>query len=445
MRARKPFPLALFLFGLGSETYVHLIGYIAISELIFFFWAPIVFFQDMALLRRDGFLKVSFLAVLSCIGCIISSWYNHVDLGLFYRGFSGVYALFAVPIVLHRLLRQNLNGIKWYFIGAAISSIIAIFAFHNGSASSAVENGYELSESSMYLMVYFGPSLTIPLFCFYLSSPMWLSISLFVFPSVKTMLTSASGRSAVLVTLMSLAMMMFASRKRSRMRKLRKNFMLLLVGGLVVTGAFASLYKYAAMNGYLTAEAQEKYVAQKNATKAKGLLGIIMGGRSEFFVGLSAALDNPIFGLGPWPVDRKGYYLDFVSKWGNVDDWQKFMDYYNYKAERSGGALLLPVHSVIISSWLGSGIFGFPIWLFVLYKMFELMRKYLDAVPQWFGYFAMMIPGNLWAIFFSPFGGRISWGVFITMILMAISVGKGKVRLPIEMEREIQKAEGGRF
>lgn len=441
MRIAKSFPWALFLLGLGSETYVHLIGYITFTELAVFALAPIIFFQDYVSLGRHGFFKVLFFALLACVGCAISSWYNHTDFALFYRGFSGMYALFAVPVVFHRLFTRNLNGVKWYFIGVAISAIISIFVFRNGNAESKIEQGYELAESSLFLMAYFGPSFTVPLFCFYLSCPFWLSVSLFVFPGFRTILTSVTGRSAVLMTLMSVGMLLYAGRKRSKMRKLRKHFVILLIGGAVLAGSLASVYKYAAMSGYLAEGAREKYENQTNATKAKGLLGVIMGGRSEFFVGLTAVLDNPIFGLGPWARDTKGYYLDFVSKWGNVDDWQKFMDYYTYRENRSGGALLLPVHSVILSTWLGSGILGLPIWLFVLYKMCELMRKHLDAVPQWFGYFAMMIPGNLWAIFFSPFGGRISWGVFITMILMAINVGKGKVRLPIEMELEIEKAE----
>ena len=62
MRTTKPFPWAFFLLGLGSETYIHFIGYVAISELVIFFLAPIIFFQDYVLLGRHGFFKVLFFA-----------------------------------------------------------------------------------------------------------------------------------------------------------------------------------------------------------------------------------------------------------------------------------------------------------------------------------------------------------------------------------------------
>ena len=68
----------MFLIGLGGQTHVHFFGSIGISELPIFFLAPIIFFQDFHQLRRDGFMPWIGLAILTCVGCLISAWANDI-------------------------------------------------------------------------------------------------------------------------------------------------------------------------------------------------------------------------------------------------------------------------------------------------------------------------------------------------------------------------------
>ena len=79
---------------------------------------------------------------------------------------------------------------------------------------------------------------------------------------------------------------------------------------------------------------------------------------------------------------------------------------------------LLPAHSAIIGWWLWYGILALPIWIYILYLMYDTIRRHITAVPAFFGFFATMLPSYLWGIFFSPFGGRMPWAFLITMLLI---------------------------
>ena len=214
-----------------------------------------------------------------------------------------------------------------------------------------------------------------------------------------------------------------------------------VIGMLVLVMAFvlSAGYKLAAQKGLLNERAQNKYEAQMKT--GGGPLALLMAGRGEFFIGLFAALDEPFWGHGPWALDKKGYYQDFLKRYGDEEDFRKYNEGQIYLARVYGGTGYhrLPVHSMIIGNWVYFGILGLPYWIYILIKIFSLLRRHLDAIPQWFGFLASLIPGLLWNIFFSPLGGRTILGVTITTIMMTIAVGKRLVLLPENMYFEAVK------
>lgn len=432
-----------FFVGLTEATCVNVIGYMGISELIAFLVAPIWLFKDANTLRKDGFMPIVILALMVVVGSLTSSLYNGIDFARAARGFGATYGVFAGLIFFHHLLRKDLAGVKWYLIGVALSAIITIFAFRGGAeASKAMEKGAEAVQSGpLFIMSHFGGLATLPLFSFYLQSPTWLTAVCFIYPSVQTVLTSATGRSAVMMTLMTLFLVIYADRKPARIKKIKKYFPVVMGIGFLVILLFSQVYKSAAKSGLLNEDAKAKYEDQEGKYGKGGLLGTIMSGRAEFFVGLMAACDKPIAGFGPWPTDDNHYWEQFVAKYGNMEDLETYVRLRAYH-ERMGRKILLPVHSAIVGYWVYYGILGLPFWIYVFIKLLQLFRYHIDAVPPWFGYFAFTVPNNLWNILFSPPGNRMGAAFFISLVLFAILVGKKKFPLPAEMQNEIAKASG---
>ena len=67
--------------------------------------------------------------------------------------------------------------------------------------------------------------------------------------------------------------------------------------------------------------------------------------------------------------------------------------------------------------------------------------KYSGAIPQWFGYFAVVIPSSLFAFFFNPYTDRFGLPMQIVCILIARAVYKKRIVLPYDIEMEARKYE----
>ena len=438
MRNTSSSSTMLFLLGLFSETQIRIVGSIGIAELFIFIAAPVLFVFDYRDLKRNGFLPLIGLALMSCAGCIISSIHNGTPTQLFLRGFAMTYSLFGIPIVIHHYLWRNLNGFKWFMIGSAISAIITIFVF-TSAAEVSVTRGGDVASTELYYLTHFGPLTALPMNAFYFDIPPLISIISLAIPTIFTLFTTSTGRSALMILFMTIIMTLSVGRSVHRIHVFKKNIIKFLFLAAIVAIGTASVYKYLAANDYLTVQAREKYEAQTK--NKKGVLGLLMGGRSEFFIGLIAAIDKPIYGHGPWPVDHKGYAEEFLRDYGDMEDYRKLEDWNRYLVNTYGRKSLrvIPCHSMIVGGWLFHGILGFPFWIYILCKMFILLKRYIDVVPQWFGYYAVTIPALTWGIFFSGYGARMSTCFFITVMLLSFAAGKGKILLPKETLLLIEK------
>ena len=160
------------------------------------------------------------------------------------------------------------------------------------------------------------------------------------------------------------------------------------------------------------------------------MLSLLVSGRIEPVVGLMGAIHKPILGFGAVPIDDGDYYLRVLEEVGDAEDVKQYL----YLAAQNGGKVTkLQTHSHIIAGWVQSGIIGLIYWLYILWLMYDFVRRRSSAIPKWFGYFAFSISYYAWHIFFSPLGDRrASIALFITTMLLARAVSKGKLSLPIE-------------
>ena len=262
-----------------------------------------------------------------------------------------------------------------------------------------------------------------------------------VFMFLFSALTTASGRSAAATAVGAALLVILGGKKRSQMRQLSKNFWGLAIIGIIAIQILTAGYKAAATSGLMGEKALKKYELQMRGGKT-GVLGTLMGGRIEFFAGAYAALQNPFIGYGPWALDVNGYHEQFLTKYGNADDYEDLLKYKAWQ-DKQGHTYVswIPSHSHIIGFWVWYGIFGFLFWAYVLFQIVRYFKYDLATVPQWFGMLAVGTPSVCWAILFSPFGDRVSETMFLVFILMTRAVRLGRVRLPLEMILEIQKAD----
>ena len=414
----------MFLIGLFSQTHIHVVGSIGISELIVFLIAPFVYATHYAIFKREKVSMALNLLLLAMVGCLVSSWYNGTYFASAFRGFASPYGFFAGVVVFYVLLRRNPMSFKWYLLGVAISLVICTFYFQQAVEVYKAEGagaGGELSEKIMEGPIYWIGRLMgfvmWPIRGMYLKCPQTFSVLATLAFGVWSVVSSVSGRSAALITLMSSALILIGGKTRQSIARVQRSFFLLLIGGVMLVFVLKAIYTSAACSGALGETARTKLEAQTKGKK--DMLSLVMGGRLPVFIGGYACLQKPILGYGPWAIDEEGITGEFLRKYGNAEDYEQLVASEDY-FRRMGITIqqLLPAHSAIIGWWLWYGILGLPIWIYFLYLIYDTVRRRLATVPAFFGLFATMLPDCLWNMFFSPFAGRLNWAFILAMILL---------------------------
>jgi len=437
----------LFLFGLGASLQVRFIASASFSEFFAFAAAPFIFMADFQRLRQHRFLTAIMLSLFVMMGCFIGAMYNHSDSYALLTGIATPYAVFSIMVVLHRMLEHNLAGFKWLLVGMALSFIVNIFIFQNTTESMMYAEGQRglaavegIMSSPIFWIGRINTVATLPIRAWYLQTPLLYSALAPVAMVAFALLSSVSGRSAALCSFLTVLLVCVGRKQVDKMLSIARNFPVYLVLGMALLFIFGTGYKYAAKRGLLGDKAREKYLAQTHGKDS--FLALLIGGRVEFFVGMYAGVRNPIIGYGPKPLDNKRYMEQFLEKYGNEEDAREYAERLSSIERRFGSFRpTLPAHSHIGMYWNWYGIMGLVFWLYVLYIFYILFRKgYVAVVPQWYGYFAVMLPGTLWGIFFSPFSGRVSMSLIISMALFARAIGRGWMQMPYDVYRESFKA-----
>ena len=177
---------------------------------------------------------------------------------------------------------------------------------------------------------------------------------------------------------------------------------LLVASMLLIEG-----YGYMAQQGILGERAENVYQMQ-----GYGMLGVLIGGRSEILSSGRAILDSPIIGHGSWAKDPK--YVDALIM------YKRQLGYY---ADEQDESELIPTHSHFFGAWVEAGILGAAFWGWVLclvarclYSMYGI-RDRLVPLYAFIGFFL------LWDIFFSPYAGdrRFITVFYIVTLMTAIT------------------------
>ena len=432
--------VCLFLVGVFSMTQVNVVGWIGISELVFFIVAPFLFIRNYRILYQHGFTTVLWLAILMFLGGAFANWYNNINYRDGLRGLASCYAIFAVIVCLHALLYRNLDNMKWLLVGIAISGVICTFVFVPGadrmSTTGEVLTGSAATAHRMeYSLFWFAQLSTwalLPIQGFYLSCPLLYSIFVSIVLIINA-LFSAGSRSGFAILVGSLALMLIGGKKVGRMVWIRHHFIWLCFLGIIGMVMVGTTYKVLAKTGALGEGQYKKYLLQ--TSRGSGMLQLLMSGRSGFFAAFSAAIDQPIVGHGAWAIDKHDYYRKYLEKYGSREEIEEFLASDIGRGEAEG---LIPGHSEIMVAWTWYGITGLVFWLYVLALYWNTLRKRMSVIPQWFGYFCIALPTGMWALFFSPFGSRIPSVLLFVLCLFVKAVYEKRMMLPPKMSWEIR-------
>lgn len=426
-----------FLWGLGSQ--LQIFASLSITELAVLLIAPFTFVKDLRYMKRDGILKFVILAFLVVLGCAIACAYNHTPFYYSLRGYAATTIILATIPTAHLMLRSDPDGFKWSVLGAAFSNFLSTFIFQKAVEMGGVaEVSYaDIMSGPLYWISRLASFMYVLPVGWYLQTPLIYCVFAPVFMSFFSMYVTASGRSAALGAIGTAIFCFIGGKTQKSISRICRNFWLLLFMGTLGVLTLNAAYRYAATHGLLGSDALNKY--ERQTRTGTNVLALLMGGRGEFFVGLMACLDDPIIGKGPWARDEKGYYDEYLIKYGAPEDYETYrrtnLDYvrmgYGYRRR------LIPAHSHIVSSWLWNGITGLVFWIYVIFVLLRYLKQDCAAIPQWFYWLACMIPSMLWNIFFSPMPNRTSIPLSVVACLIARLVRQGRYRLPIEMESKI--------
>jgi hypothetical protein len=204
----------------------------------------------------------------------------------------------------------------------------------------------------------------------------------------------------------------------------------LSVAVLLIASGIASLYQLAAESGYLPENVTAKYELGK--TRDDGLLGNLLGGRSEILISSQAVIDSPFIGHGSWPENSKYTYMryDIADKLG-LDISDGSIDYSIQKNS------LIPTHSVIMQAWVWAGFMGAFFWFFVLRYIVRVSLATLTVSNAYQPIIIFTSISGIWNLLFSPFGAgeRFYW----TLVLMIFFIASTKAATKPINVRKINK------
>lgn len=418
----------LFLIGCFSLTQVRIGAKIGISEAGCLFVAPFLFFRDYLLYKRDGVTLYFNLALLWLVGSLFSDYYNHSAFYQTIRGFSVPLLTFCSSVCIYHFLRRNPDNLKWLITGIAVSSVLSIFVFQRGTAGDLAAEGDAMGaiEAVVSYKLFWAniikTGLILPIQTMYLNLP-----GVYVIPAMVCVMAvnaMSGGRSAFAMSVLALSLLCIGGKSVETMRRVRRflPFLLVLVVGLIVSIKWA--YSYAATHGYLNDLEETKY--EQQTSMGSDFKSLLLAGRSEFFVGLFAALDKPIVGHGSQPIDFYGYTEDFLKKYGTDAENQRYV-----RLRLGGNFIRIRSHSHVICYWMWHGLAGLVFWLYVGYLAVQTIRKRLDFVPGWYGFLVIALSDFLWDYFFSPYGMRVSECALFCAMLVLVRIERLRKRVAV--------------
>ena len=392
--------------GLGAAggLFVRIIGYLSLFEAWLLLTLPLRLREVVSTCCQPGVRAFTLLWIGWMVGAVVADVANATPLPLAARGFSRAFFLgFVCLALLPRWLAMP-RRLEAFVAGAPIAHVVGLKYFRPGTSTI---DGVEIDAANLgwaNWTNYFLLSLVMAAI-----ARLWRWS-----PHACVALAATTGgvnlvmgsRSAGATQLVAAALMPFFMGRRLAQRGFSgARFTAIIV--TFVTGAIgiAMLYGTLAAGGTLGDKAREKYDRQR---AAKG--GLLVGGRAEFFVGLSTALDRPLLGHGSWPADTGEAIERAARRFGlEIEDTSRSDPHV---------PAIIPTHSAVVGAWVEHGIMGAIFWLAMLWLLIRNTPRAVRLLPESTGLVVFNAPALVWAIFFSPIPPRAASAIVLVPLLV---------------------------
>lgn len=404
--------LLIILIGFLSGFYVRIVGVLCLAELISLFIAAYVILTNkISFTKNKQFKNIIILSVLAFVGTIISGVVNGSSFIDITKWLFTIFLFVVDLIAVFWLLSDKVTRIIYYLFFSMIgvlltSTILPQFSVH---ALVNVENEViqktlsERLDLNAELFAYQYAPIFLFLIAFLYGKMPKLTIAIMFFAGVFFLF--GDSRHLFLIYELAAVIMMFLGvvneqNKMIKMQKMRKNvlpFLIILFGAAIV---IKSSYEYMAKNGILGEWAQYKYELQSSNNN-----DIVLGSRMITFEGLYIILKDPIWGYGPYAVDKNGYAQEFARMMKTEYDSSRIL----------GG------HSFLVQFWTYGGILALLLWLYVIYLGINFIINGIVYEPSLTPFLLIFVILLLYNILFSPFGNRVSNAYALVMISIILS------------------------
>ena len=362
--------LLLFLIGIFYNVRISLVGQLYFGELILLFVAIFLIQNFLKLWKQIRalrlFLRLFFIGFFTLL---VSNYVNGASFEGSVKGIASQIFFLTSFIGLTVLLKDNLVGVIFYFVGKAIGNLF-FYEFVN------VDFTKELGDKAFE--VYYATSLS---FFVLASIPVFIRIKiiqlviLLSFGVICILYDARSfGLTFVLTSIIGALSWFKFNLTRTKLIVLASIFFPLLAF------SFYSLGKH----GYLGKDSYKQFNMEVEGNP------LSLMSRGETVIGFLAWKDRPIFGHGSYAPGA--HYYAVAKALGIVEE---------YVYERP----VIPSHSVIIGSAVEAGIFAAITWIYLFFFFaFLLVRIWQWRRNKYFTIIAYFVFSSLWGLMFSPFG-----------------------------------------
>lgn len=384
---------------------IQLVGRLFVSELLLLALTPILLLYKGRLLAAPMPRTLLMLGLLWLLSQVATDLIRNTPFEDYSRGWAKITLTLINFAALYMLLHNNRRRLVLFAIGMVVGGFLQYQLISDAYTNSAAGTWkFGLAQPVTLLLVLCG------MWAFKRHGPRFVSLFL-IFAAVLNLVNGFRGLAGVCFVT---AIFLFIQWRRSRPggRISQRRIVLISLIGVVGAIGFFEFYEYAAREGMLGRESQQKYNIQ-----SKNKYGVLIGGRKEIMVSIQAISDSPIIGHGSWAKDAE--YAAMLHQLSEYNAQQRTM-----MRILNPGLGLIPTHSFIFGAWVEAGIIGAVFWAYVLWitaRNLVFLNQMKEILTPLIAYFSFLM---FWDIVFSPFGAqrRVLVPFFIILVMFCWDV-----------------------
>ena len=376
--------LLVLLIPASAFAEIHLVGRLFAPDLLLLAMLPFVLASNLSALRQH--LPKTFLAlgIVWLAGQVATDLIRSTPFEDYSRGWAMIIVTLTNFTALYVLLAHDARRIVLYTLGSAAGKLLTYFL--NPGTFAAAEPWKFGYGSAITLLIVLIASFANA------RSRSFGAIALMMFAAALNLYNGfRSLAGECFLTAAYLLLQRIAFLRRDRGGQITVAGALFAFATLALSSlAILQIYEYSASEGMLGYAAEHKYEIENS-----GRYGVLLGGRSEFLLGLEAALDSPLIGHGSWAKD-----------WRYAARADTMMSGFGYQTSGPADSWDIPEHSHLVGAWVNAGILGAVFWLWILWLPAGVLGRLYNAYDALSPLIVFVAFVLAWDVMFSPYGAE---------------------------------------